>query len=235
MEKSIFKLSPLALFTAFTVVNTLAVFVNHIDDTDETYGYWEPLHYLVYGRGMQTWEYSPDNALRSYSYISWLVPIAGFIKKYYSPVEVFYSIKALLGAVNALSQCYLVTSVGKLYGDFNALILFVLLIFAPGVFYLSTSLLPSASCSTLVILSIAFCMNDRLVLSILAGCLAVIVTGWPFIGAIFAPIGVYMIMHTSISNGLIGLFKLIFSGILILLTIFSISMVIEHHYYQKWY
>jgi hypothetical protein len=26
-------------------------------DCDETFNYWEPTHYLMYGRGLQTWEY----------------------------------------------------------------------------------------------------------------------------------------------------------------------------------
>ena len=31
--------------------------VNLIHDCDEVYNYWEPLHFLLYGSGMQTWEY----------------------------------------------------------------------------------------------------------------------------------------------------------------------------------
>ena len=30
---------------------------NIIHDCDEVYNYWEPLHYLLYGYGKQTWEY----------------------------------------------------------------------------------------------------------------------------------------------------------------------------------
>jgi len=41
--------SRLNLFLLFLLVNTIASKVNHIDDTDETYGYYEPLHYLLYG------------------------------------------------------------------------------------------------------------------------------------------------------------------------------------------
>uniref|UniRef100_T1GP40 Uncharacterized protein n=1 Tax=Megaselia scalaris TaxID=36166 RepID=T1GP40_MEGSC len=35
----------------------------YISDCDETFNYWEPLHYVIYGRGLQTWEYSPEFAL----------------------------------------------------------------------------------------------------------------------------------------------------------------------------
>ena len=37
-------------------------------DCDETYNFWEPTHFMLYGRGFQTWEYGPEFALRSYAY-----------------------------------------------------------------------------------------------------------------------------------------------------------------------
>lgn len=33
------------------------------------FNYWDPLHYLLRGTGFQTWEYSPDFAIRSYFYL----------------------------------------------------------------------------------------------------------------------------------------------------------------------
>ena len=30
---------------------------NIVHDCDETFNYWEPLHYITYGYGLQTWEY----------------------------------------------------------------------------------------------------------------------------------------------------------------------------------
>lgn len=36
-------------------------------DCDETYNYWEPLHYLTHNYGLQTWEYSPDFSIRSWA------------------------------------------------------------------------------------------------------------------------------------------------------------------------
>lgn len=30
---------------------------NNIHDCDEVFNYWEPLHYLLYKSGFQTWEY----------------------------------------------------------------------------------------------------------------------------------------------------------------------------------
>lgn len=39
------------------------------------FNYWEPLHYLYKGYGFQTWETSPQYAIRSWAYtILWLLP-----------------------------------------------------------------------------------------------------------------------------------------------------------------
>eukprot|EP00058_Branchiostoma_floridae_P005995 XP_002591483.1 hypothetical protein BRAFLDRAFT_105255 [Branchiostoma floridae] len=55
--------------TAFKVLLSArfcAALLSNISDCDETYNYWEPTHYLMYGKGFQTWEYSPAYGLRSY-------------------------------------------------------------------------------------------------------------------------------------------------------------------------
>ena len=36
-------------------------------DCDESFNYWEPLHFLTFGHGLQTWEHGDAFALRSYS------------------------------------------------------------------------------------------------------------------------------------------------------------------------
>jgi len=33
------------------------------------YNYWEPLHFLIKGYGFQTWEYAPEFAIRSWTYL----------------------------------------------------------------------------------------------------------------------------------------------------------------------
>ena len=58
-----------------------AALTNCLPDCDEVYNYYEPLHYLLYQSGYQTWEYSPIYALRTYTYLMpWY--IIGQIGKY---------------------------------------------------------------------------------------------------------------------------------------------------------
>lgn len=47
----------LALLAAARILGAVYYLVH---DCDEVYNYWEPLHFLVNGTGMQTWEYRYD-------------------------------------------------------------------------------------------------------------------------------------------------------------------------------
>jgi hypothetical protein len=44
-------------FLVLLASKLLSAFLNIVHDCDETYNYWEPLHYLIHGYGLQTWEY----------------------------------------------------------------------------------------------------------------------------------------------------------------------------------
>ena len=44
-------------FVCLLLPRVLCALYNIIHDCDEVYNYWEPLHFLLYGHGMQTWEY----------------------------------------------------------------------------------------------------------------------------------------------------------------------------------
>lgn len=59
-----------------SIARLVSVACNIIHDCDEVFNYWEPLHYLLYGYGMQTWEYSQQYALRSYLYLLLHLPVA---------------------------------------------------------------------------------------------------------------------------------------------------------------
>ena len=54
------------VFIALLVIRLASALYNQIWDCDETYNYWEPLHFTLYKHGFQTWEYSPEFGLRSY-------------------------------------------------------------------------------------------------------------------------------------------------------------------------
>ena len=65
-----FAIEPIFAFYAFLIANLISALFAPIQDCDETFNYWEPTHYLSHGYGLQTWEYSPDYAIRSWLYIA---------------------------------------------------------------------------------------------------------------------------------------------------------------------
>lgn len=66
------------------------------------------MHFMMYGKGMQTWEYSPQYALRSYSYILVHVLPALIYEKLLSPnrLLVFYFVRCMLGFCCAILETY---------------------------------------------------------------------------------------------------------------------------------
>jgi alpha-1,2-mannosyltransferase len=65
-----FAVKPIGAFYLFFVANLIAALYAPIQDCDETFNYWEPTHFLSHGYGLQTWEYSPEYAIRSWLYIA---------------------------------------------------------------------------------------------------------------------------------------------------------------------
>ena len=63
-------LPPIVAFYIFLLANVLAAAYAPIQDCDEVFNYWEPTHYLTHGYGLQTWEYSPEFAIRSWAYVT---------------------------------------------------------------------------------------------------------------------------------------------------------------------
>lgn len=97
-----------AAFKAFLSARICAALWSHITDCDETFNYWEPLHYLLFGSGLQTWEYSPEFALRSYTYLLVHGAPAYVYQRVFqaSPVLVFYFVRFLLGVTCAIVEVY---------------------------------------------------------------------------------------------------------------------------------
>lgn len=107
----------LLVLLASAAVSASVMFIN---DCDETFGYWEALHRMLFyreayppGGGLLTWEWDPSYALRSYTWLVVLVaPWAHFLLTISrlsglsvrsSKLVVFYGVRLLLGFGSALS------------------------------------------------------------------------------------------------------------------------------------
>ena len=52
---------------ALGILRYLSATTNIVHDCDEVFNYWEPLHFLLYKSGFQTWEYRYSPFISHYS------------------------------------------------------------------------------------------------------------------------------------------------------------------------
>ena len=223
-----------AIFLILSFVNLIAVQVNHVDDTDETYGYWEPLHYLLFGVGMQTWEYAPEFAIRTYSFVFpfW---IAGFLFSFACPskLALFYAIRTFLGICNAFVASKFIGSIELAFGSRLSHLTFCFFLTSPGMFYTSTSLLPSAFTMTITMITFTAWLKERFVTSIFFGCIAVLWSGWPFVGVLLVPLGIHMLVTTFAEAGVSAVARLTFLGLITLLGVGLPPILIDSWFYGR--
>ena len=135
-------------FLILLTLRTVAVCFNLIWDCDEVYNYWEPLHFILFGDGFQTWEYSPAYSLRSYLYIYLhaipLMPVINFFEK----MTLFYVLRFLFAVVTCKIESFLFLSlmrVVKGHQEYERISKYFLLFCFTnvGMFLSTTSFLPS--------------------------------------------------------------------------------------------
>lgn len=162
---------------------------SYISDCDETYNYWEPSHYLLYGTGQQTWEYSPEFALRSYTYLLiHMLPAKLYCYVFEpNPVFVFYFVRCLLSVGCALSELYFYQNVCKEFGIHIARLTYVFLITSSGMFISSSAFLPSSFAMCFSTVSIAAWYGRKYEIAIFTTAISALL-GWPFAALIGVPI-----------------------------------------------
>lgn len=130
---------------------------SYISDCDETYNYWEPLHYVLRKRGFQTWEYSPVFAIRSYAYILLhAIPLKLYDTLFHpNGISIFYFLRLIFGVSGAAVEGFFCKAVAKRFGPSVSRMMLVFLIFSPGMFISSTAFLPSSFAMLLTTIAFA--------------------------------------------------------------------------------
>eukprot|EP00667_Euglena_gracilis_P031118 EG_transcript_44449 len=105
----------LAILLPLLVARLQAAWHAPVADCDEVFNFWEPLHFLMYGSGLQPWEYSPQHALRSWLYI-WLhrllfAPLTTLPKP-----AVFYGGRMCVAALSAVAEALWWRHVARRFG-----------------------------------------------------------------------------------------------------------------------
>ncbi|XP_047542826.1 alpha-1,2-mannosyltransferase ALG9 [Vanessa atalanta] len=181
----------LALFLLISA-RLASAYWGQIADCDETYNYWEPLHYLVYGNGLQTWEYSPTYAIRSYMPL-WLFAVPAKILSYLTtPVSVFYTLRSLLAVMTACAELMFYKAVCHEFGVNVGRVWLCLTLPAAGCFASTAAMLPSAWSSALVSAALACWWRKRYPPAVLLTA-ATVLLSWPFTALLGVPIAIDML------------------------------------------
>ncbi|KAL0210398.1 hypothetical protein RCL1_004834 [Eukaryota sp. TZLM3-RCL] len=205
-----------------------------IDDCDETMNYWEPLHYLIYNKGLQTWEYSPEFSLRSYFYL-YLFGAPAFLCKLFFPQlskpTIMLITKLFLTLLLSISELLLVSAL-KSYSKLLSLISSVFILFSVPIIKASPAFLPSSS--SLFLLNLAFyCVLKGTHLSYLFALslsFAAFLWVWPFSVLCFVSVilfSLYKIFTTT------SLKKIIFQFSFCFLLVFLPQVLVDSYLYGK--
>ncbi|KAK7090377.1 alpha-1,2-mannosyltransferase ALG9-like isoform X2 [Littorina saxatilis] len=189
-------LTTITAFKLLTSARLCAALWNIVTDCDEVFNYWEPAHYLLYGYGFQTWEYSPVYAIRSYAYILLhVLPLKIFQTLVTdNKILVFYLLRCVLGIACAGCEVYLYKTVNQHVGSNIARLMLWFQLLSTGMFISCTAFLPSSFSMYLTMLAVAGWVSGNNKVAIMATAASAIL-GWPFAGALGIPIAVDILLR----------------------------------------
>lgn len=182
-----------AAFCIFLAANVGAAIYSPIQDCDEVFNYWEPTHYLNHGHGLQTWEYSPEYAIRSWAYTGMHAAVIEFgrlMPFLKNKTSQFYFLRLVLGMVCALCETKLFSIVSKTLNPRVAIFFLMAMVSSPGMYHASIAYLPSSFAMYTTMLGFAAFMNWSGGMRTAQGILWFVVgslLGWPFAGALILP------------------------------------------------
>ncbi|KAL0581041.1 mannosyltransferase [Marasmius crinis-equi] len=182
-------------FRILILIRVTGAMYSNIDDCDEVYNFWEPLHLLDQGYGFQTWEVSPQHAIRSWAYILlhyFPVQVARFISNNQKRAA-FFAVRIFLAFICTLSECFFYRKVYEKVNHRVGRYLFFILLFNAGMWNASSAFLPSSFAMYTTTLASAYAIvpstardTRRTLFATLLFATGAIV-GWPFALALAIP------------------------------------------------
>ncbi|KAH9937363.1 glycosyltransferase family 22 protein [Fomitopsis serialis] len=182
-------------FRTFLLIRVAGAMYSNIQDCDEVFNFWEPLHYLNRGYGFQTWETSPVYAIRSWAYILLHMLPTRIVFTLLGPEKrpAFFAVRMFLAAISSACEAALYRAVvDKINYRAGRYLLFMLL-FSAGMWTASTSFLPSSFAMYANAIAFSYAIEPasntnmrRTMFSTLAFATGAIV-GWPFSLAVAIP------------------------------------------------
>ncbi|TFK56717.1 glycosyltransferase family 22 protein [Heliocybe sulcata] len=176
------------------LVRVSAAMYANIQDCDEVYNFWEPLHYLDQGYGFQTWETSPVYAIRSWAYVLLhLLPARVGALMTGEKRAGYFAVRLFLAVVSSLCETKFYRTVVEKVNRKVGRYLFFMLLFSTGMWNASIAFLPSSFAMYASMLAFSYAMEPastkssqrtlRATLCFAAGS----IIGWPFALALSLP------------------------------------------------
>lgn len=203
-----------------------------ISDCDEVYNYWEPLHLFLYGKGFQTWEYSPKYAIRSYLYVLLHHGPAFLLRTVFTSqnkIGVFITLRCVIGIFTVLSELAFYKAICKRFGNGVGRLYIVLTVFSAGMFSCSCAFLPSSFSMALNTFALAAYMNQQWFLSILCTAISALV-GWPFAAILGLPVITHMLVVAPRRLWFLFITYSLWAGTAVICALFFV----DSYYYGKY-
>ncbi|KAJ7610801.1 glycosyltransferase family 22 protein [Roridomyces roridus] len=168
---------------------------SNIDDCDEVFNFWEPLHFLEHGYGFQTWEVSPEYAIRSWAYIvlhAFPAKVATLISRDDKRVA-FFAVRISLAVVSVLAEAKFYRTVYEKINERVGRYLFFMLLFSAGMWNASAAFLPSSFAMYMTTFAFSYALepatvhNNRRTLAATLLFATGAIVGWPFALALSVP------------------------------------------------
>ncbi|CAI9637829.1 unnamed protein product [Alternaria burnsii] len=239
------QLSTFAVFCVFSFANLVAAAFSPIQDCDEVFNYWEPSHYLNHGYGLQTWEYSPDYAIRSWAYTAIHSLVIGLamlpmqtLGLQRSKVFEFYFLRAVLAVVCAACQTRMYIAIRKTFEVRVASFFAMIMVISPGMYHAAPAYLPSSFAMNCAMLGFASFMDwSKSTMRTAQGITWFAVgsaLGWPFAGALALPfIAEDLIAGLFTGTILESLRRVLLNGASRALAVVLLQTVIDSLFYRK--
>ncbi|KAG6841767.1 hypothetical protein C0991_007096 [Blastosporella zonata] len=177
------------------LVRITGAMYSNIDDCDEVFNFWEPLHFLDQGSAFQTWETSPLYAIRSWAYIMLHLPpvrlAAALLGAEKRPA--FFAVRMFLSALCVLAEVSFYRTVVVKINERVGRYLFFMLMFSAGMWNASAAFLPSSFAMYMTMFAFSFAIdrpsyiNSRRTMMATLSFATGAIIGWPFALALAIP------------------------------------------------
>ncbi|KAI9830844.1 MAG: hypothetical protein M1819_005369 [Sarea resinae] len=233
-----FLIEPIAAFYIFLLANVVAAAYAPIQDCDEVYNYWEPTHYLAHGYGLQTWEYSPQYAIRSWLYVGVHAAIVKFasLLPFASKAFEFYFLRAVLGFVCAICETRLFSAISRTLNPRIGILFILIMVTSPGIFHASAAFLPSSFTMYTTMLGMTAFMDWRGGLKTNNGIFWIAaggVVGWPFATALLAPFIFEELVLAAVSRKAWDFLERTLDGTVRALLALALEVCVDSYFYRK--